>query len=225
MILSAETPRKHKLRQSAISFQSKGLSLEGIISFPNGLKGDVPALVVCHSHPMLGGNFSDPVVVEICRAADNLGIATLRFNFRGVGESQGEFTNGREEHHDAKTALDVLRKWPGVDGKLVAVAGYSLGAAVVLGELKKFKHARALALVAPTVKSVQNDRFKNDKRPRLIIAGGNDRVAPSLGLQRELDQARQPLRFTEVAGADHSMRGHETEVARIVAEFISESLS
>lgn len=201
------------------------MSLEGIVSFPDDLKSDVPALVVCHSHPMLGGNFNDPVVVEICRAADEVGMATLRFNFRGVGESQGEFTNGREEHHDAKTALDILRKWPGVDGKHVAVAGYSLGAAVVLGSLKKFKHACALALVAPTVKSVQNDQFKKDKRPRLIIAGGDDRVAPSLGLQRELDEARQPVRFTEIAGADHSMRGHETEIARIVAEFISESLN
>ena len=173
---------------------------------------------------MLGGNFNDSVVIEMCRAADSLGIATLRFNFRGVGESQGEFTNGSEEHHDAKSALDVLRKWPGVDGKRVAIAGYSLGAAVVLDSLRKFKHARALALVAPTVKSVKNDRFKNDKRPRLIVAGGNDRVAPSVELQRELDEARQPLRFAEIAGADHSMRGYESEIARIVAEFISESL-
>ena len=56
------------------------------------------------------------------------------------------------------------------------------------------------------------------------MAGGNDRVAPSVELQRELDEARQPLRFAEIAGADHSMRGYETEIARIVAEFISESL-
>jgi hypothetical protein len=213
------------LRQSAISFQSKRLNLEGIISFPDDLKGNVPAVAVCHSHPMLGGAFSDPVVVEICRAANDLGMATLRFNFRGVGESQGEFTNGSEEHHDAKTALDVLRKWPGVDRKQVALAGYSLGAAVVLESLKEFKHARALAFVAPTVKSVQNDRFKRDKRPRLVVAGGNDRVAPSLEIQRALDEARQPLRFAEVANADHSMRGHETEIARIVADFISESLT
>ena len=201
------------------------MSLEGIISFPDDQKGDVPALVVCHSHPMLGGNYSDPVVVEICRAADRLGMATLRFNFRGVGESQGEFSNGRDEHHDAKSALDVLRKWPGVDRKHVALAGYSLGAAVLLDSLSKFKHARALALVAPTVKSVQNDRFKKDKRPRLVVAGGNDRVAPSVGIQREMDEARQPLRFTEIAGADHSMRGHEREIASVVAEFISESLN
>jgi len=213
------------LRQSAISFQSKRLGLEGIISFPDDISGDVPAVAVCHSHPMLGGNFSDPVVVEICQAASDLGLATLRFNFRGVGDSQGEFTNGKEEHHDAKTALDVLRRWPGVDGKHLAIVGYSLGAAVVLDSFKLFKHARALAFVAPTVKSVKNRKFKNDKRPRLIIAGGNDRVASSVEIQRELDEARQPVRFTEVAGADHSMRGHETKIARIVAEFISESLN
>ena len=53
----------------------------------------------------------------------------------------------------------------------------------------------------------------------------NDRVASSVEIQRELDEARQPVRFTEVAGADHSMRGHETKIAHIVAEFISESLN
>ena len=213
------------MRQSAIEFKSKRLSLEGIISFPNDQNGRVPALVVCQSHPILGGNFNDTVVIEICHAADDLGIATLRFNFRGVGDSQGEFTNGAEEHQDAKAALDVLRKWPGIDKKNIAMVGYSLGAAVVLDSLSKFKHARALVLVAPTVKSVQNDRFKKDKRPRLIIAGSNDRVSPSLELQRELDEARQPVRFTEITNADHTMRGRETEVARIVAGFISESLS
>jgi alpha/beta superfamily hydrolase len=174
---------------------------------------------------MLGGNFNDSVVIEICRAADTMGIATLRFNFRGVGESQGEFTNGAEEHQDAKAALDVLRRWPGIDKKNIAMVGYSLGAAVVLDSLKSFKHARVLVLVAPTVKSVHNDRFKKDKRPRLIVAGSNDRVAPSLELQRELDKARQPVRFTEITDADHTMQGRETEVARIVADFISESLS
>lgn len=212
------------MRQSAVSFQSKRLNLEGIVSFPDDLHGDVPALVTCHSHPVLGGSYDDPVVVEICRAADALGIATLRFNFRGVGASQGEFTNGREERHDAKTALNVMRKWPGVDGKRVAVSGYSLGAAVLLDSMKDFKHARAMALVAPTVNSVRNDRFKKDKRPRLIVAGADDRVAPSVDLQRELDDARQPLRFAEITSADHAMRGREKEVGRVVAEFVSESL-
>lgn len=213
------------MRQSAISFKSKGLALEGVISFPDHTGSEHPALLVCHSHPMLDGNFNDPIVVEICKAVSELGIVALRFNFRGVGDSEGEFTNGVKEYNDVKSALDVLRKWPGVHSNQIAIAGYSLGAAVVIGSLKNFKHARAFALVAPTVKSMQSDQFKKDKRPRLVVAGGRDKVAPSLGLQHELDNVRIPVHFMEVREADHSMNGHELEVSKIVANFVFESLN
>ncbi len=194
-----------------------------MVSTPEDSTGDSAALVVCHSHPILGGSMSDPVVMAICRAADAAGMATLRFSFRGVGESEGQFTNGDEESHDARAALDTLRRWPGVDGKRLAIAGYSLGAAVILDGLQRLKRARAIALVAPTVTSLRNRRFVNDSRPRLVVAGQNDRVAPSLAIQRELDLVRQPLRFAEMPGADHTMRGHEDEVGRLVAEFIGEA--
>ena len=165
----------------------------------------------------------DPVVVAICRATDAIGAATLRFNFRGVGESEGRFTNGAEEHHDARAALEVLRRWPGVSGKRVAIAGYSFGAAMILAGFRRLKAAGAVALVGPTVQSVQNKRFQKDGRPRLVIASRDDKIAPLLAIQRELEGARQPLRFEEVAAADHSMKGQEAEIARVVADFVISS--
>ena len=192
---------------------------------PDEPSGALPALVVCHSHPMLGGSMDDPVVVAICQATDAIGAATLRFNFRSVGDSEGTFTNGVEEHHDARAALDVLRRWPGVGGKQVAIAGYSFGAAMILGGFRRLNAARAVALVAPTVQSVQNKRFRKDGRPRLVIASRDDKLAPSLDIQRELEGARQPLQFEELASADHSMRGYETEIGRVVADFVRSSLS
>ena len=167
----------------------------------------------------------DPVVVAICRATDGIGAATLRFNFRSVGGSEGEFTNGVEEGNDARAALDVLRRWPGINSKRVAIAGYSFGAAMILDGFQRLKGARAVALVAPTVQSVRNKRFQKDNRPRLVIAGRDDKLAPSSAIQRELEGARQPLRFEELTTADHSMRGHETEIGRVVADFVSGSLS
>ena len=80
-------------------------------------------VVVCHSHPMLGGDMDDAVVSAICRASVREGLAALRFNFRGVGNSQGEFSNGDQEHNDVKAALKLMKAWPGVDGGRVAVAG------------------------------------------------------------------------------------------------------
>ena len=116
------------MRQTAIGFYVKKLELEGVIASPSDGGAEAGAgVVVCHSHPMLGGDMDDAVVSAICRASVREGLVALRFNFRGVGNSQGEFSNGDQEHNDVKAALKLMKAWPGVDGRRVAVAGYSAG--------------------------------------------------------------------------------------------------
>ena len=211
--------------QSAIAFYSKKVELEGILSFPAdaGARSAAGA-AVCHPHPALGGDMNNGVVLAVCRAAERRGIVTLRFNFRGVGGSGGEFSNGEREREDAAAALDVLRHWHAVDRRRLGIVGYSMGAAVILDGLRRMKRAAAIALVAPTLAALRNPRFAKDKRPKLVIAGSEDRVAPSADIQRILDGCRQPVRFHEVQGADHSMRGREGEVGEVAADFLAESL-
>ena len=213
------------MRQSAIGFYSKKLELEGIIASPQdpGAR-EVPAVIACHSHPMLGGNMNDPVVASVCQAAVREGMFALRFNFRGVGDSQGDFTNGKEEHNDIKSALNVMRHWPAVHGGRIAVVGYSTGATIILDGLRHLKRASALALVAPTLGALRSRRFNRDKRPRLVITGSEDRVSPSLEIQRILDECRGLVQFHEVVGADHSMRGYHSEVAEVTADFLKRYL-
>ncbi len=212
------------MRQSAIDFKSKRLRLEGIISMPMDGGSSLPAIVVCHPHPMLGGDMNSPIVAAICRAASDEGFATLRFNFRGVGDSEGEFSNGKEEREDVKAALNVLARWPGVESKRVGVVGYSAGASIVLDGMKQVKRAAAIALIAPTLASLRNRRFSRDKRPRLVVAGSEDRVAPSVQIQAILDECRGPVHFREIQGADHSMRGRDAEIGGMVAEFLVRNL-
>lgn len=214
------------MRQSAIGFYSRKLELEGIVATPQdpGASG-IPAVIACHSHPMLGGNMNDPVVSAVCQSAVREGMAALRFNFRGVGESQGDFTNGKEEHNDVKSALNVMRRWPNVHGGRVALVGYSTGATIILDGLRHLKRASALVLIAPTLGALRAKRFNRDKRPRLVIAGSEDRVSPSLEIQRILDECRGPVQFHEVVGADHSMRGFHAEAAEIAADFLKRYLS
>ena len=69
-------------------------------------------------------------------------LASVRFNFRGVGASQGEFTNGDEERDDLRAALKTLGAWPGMDRKRLALVGYSFGASVILADLAHYKTAR-----------------------------------------------------------------------------------
>ena len=213
------------MRQTAISFKSGRLTLEGVLSIPQELSGPFPALVVCHPLPALGGDMENPVVTAVCRRADREGIAALRFNFRGVGDSEGEFDSGVGEQEDVKAALDVVGRWPGLDRKQLALAGYSFGASVVLKGLKRYKHARSLVFMAPPPAAVAGSAIRNDRRPKLFLSGQNDRIAAPVELQRALDSMRQPVQFAEVAGADHSLRSHEQEVADRVTEFVTDTLA
>ena len=211
------------MRQSAIGFYVKKLELEGVLASPSdGGASDAPAVVACHSHPALGGSMNDPVVFAISAAAVREGMYSLRFNFRGVGESDGEFTGGEKERDDVRAALDVMRHWPSVSRKRVALVGYSTGATIILDTFRKLGRASAFALIAPTLGALRSRRFARDKRPRLVIAGSEDRVAPSVEIQRVLDECRGPVRFREIVGADHTMRGYENQAAEAVAEFLRE---
>lgn len=213
------------MRLTAIGFESKKFKLEGILTTPDELPEPYPAVLLCHPHPMLNGSMDHPLLTAISNEADGLGLATLRFNFRSVGDSEGTFDNGDGEQNDAKAALGLLRKWPGLDKNRLAIVGYSFGAGVLLQGLKHHKPAKCLVFIAPPISAIESSRVVNDKRPKLFIAGQNDRVSASVDMQRSLDRVRQPVQFAEIANADHSLRGREADVAKRVAQFIMESLS
>jgi hypothetical protein len=214
------------IRQTALGFESKKkVMLEGVLTTPQGLDGLFPALLLCHPHPMLGGNMGHPLLSYIIRSADELGLATLRFNFRGVGESGGDFTNGVEEPQDLKAAMNILKSWPGINRHKLAVVGYSFGASVMLRGLKHLKQASCLVFVSPPVSYIAKSGLAKDKRPKLFVTGQNDRVSQSLELQRALDIIRQPVLFHEIPNADHSLRGREALVAQQVVDFVSRTLS
>lgn len=212
------------MRQSAIGFKSKRAMLDGVLTTPQEFPSPYPAIVVCHAHPTLGGNMDSRLVTAICRAADVRGFATLRFNFRGVGDSEGEFTNGEVEHEDVKAALNVMKRWPGVDGKRLALVAYSFSAGVALRGIKQTKSASSLVLIAPPISSLHGSRVRRDKRAKLFIVGRDDKISPTGELQRVLDDMTDPVSFSEIPDADHGLIGHEGQVADRVTEFLAESL-
>ena len=209
---------------TAIGFKSKGLSLEGIINLPAELPKPYPALLVCHPHPLLGGTMHNEVVAAVCREVESRGVATLKFNFRGAGDSEGEFADGEGEQVDLASAIDVLRHWPGIDRRRIAVAGHSFGASVILKGLRRCKPARSFTLIAPPVSSVRQSAIRGDKRPKLFIAGELDRLVPTLDMQRALDDVAPPVLFQQIPGANHQFGSHESVVAHAAADFILETL-
>ncbi len=212
------------MRQTAIQFYSKGMAVEGVLSLPERRTSDPGIVVTCHPHPVLGGDMDNRVVVEVCRAVDEYGLASLRFNFRGVKGSEGRFSNGPGERDDLVAAVGAMRRWPGVNGGRVAVAGYSFGAGVAIAAIGRLRAVRSFAAIAPPVSSVRSLADSKMNRATLFVAGSHDRIAAPLELQRQLDRIKGPVSFAELPGADHSLAGREGEAAGLVAKFLADTL-
>ena len=110
-----------------ITFASGDVTCEGIFTGSTA-DGQVPGIVICHPHPLRGGDMLNNVVRALAEAFAERGFAVLRFNFRGVGSSTGQYAEGIGEQEDAKAALSWLIAQPGIDVDRLFLAGYSFGA-------------------------------------------------------------------------------------------------
>jgi uncharacterized protein len=175
-----------------ISLKSGDLRLEAVLR-PG--EGDLGALVL-HPHPQYGGEMDNHVVVGIAEALASLGATTLRFNFRGVGESEGRYDGGKGEADDARAAVAALREQ--APGKRLVLSGYSFGAmiaAAIAGEAEP----AGLILVSPPVSAGALPRL-DPKVPTLLITGDVDAVAPAAAVKA---LAGGLVSAVVVDGADH----------------------
>ncbi len=212
------------MRQKAVSFQTNGLTFEGIVAEPEDLTAPVPGVVICHPGPLNGGNMDNNIVVAVSFALAEAGFATMRFNFRGVGNSQGEHSRGELEYQEALAAVAFLKGWPGVDGERLGLVGYSFGNGVILGSAELQQEPRAFAFVSPSLQALQGSCLKGDARPKFLITGDMDRLAPSPEFQPTLESFDHPFDWRVVERADHFWVGREHEVAGPVTAFLGEHL-
>lgn len=202
-----------------LTFPSGDLTLEGVLHRPQATPH--PAVVVCHPHPLFGGDMHNSVVVAVCQAAVDAGIAALRFNFRGVGRSQGGFADGVGEREDVLAALARLRGLEGVDRAKVGLVGYSFGAAVSL--LAADERLAALVAISPPSTASAIPPLAA-RCPTLLIAGDRDDVAPTSRLRTLAEVIGPRCRVEVVLGADHFWWGYEEKLAQTVAAFLRDSL-
>ena len=196
--------------------------IECFLKRPADLPNGGPAAVVCHPHPRFGGTMHNKVVHAAAEALVGLGVPTLRFNFRGVGRSEGRHDAGHGEQDDLRQVLDHLAGlFP--DAPLLLV-GYSFGAFV--GMRRGCVDARVAALIGiATPVGLFNFGFLRDcTRPLTFIHGEADTVAP-LGLILTL-AASLPggARVMPIKGAAHAFGNRLGELAECVAGAIPEHL-
>src|SRR5438105_2204323 len=134
--------------------------LDGELWVPD-TTGSVAGVAVAHPHPQRGGSMDNNVVFALCQGLQEAGIAWLRFNFRGVGRSEGTYGGGIDETFDVLGALSFLAEQPGIASGRIGLAGYSFGARVSLAVAPKAPQVRALLCVAPPLR----EPLPPDERP------------------------------------------------------------
>ena len=201
----------------SLTFPCGDLSLEGVLHLLDSTPA--AAAVVCHPHPQYGGDMENNVVLAACQSLVGRGFAALRFNFRGVGASEGAFDQGEGERNDVRAALRYLTSLPEVDGERLGLIGYSFGA-LVAAEVAD-SDLRALALVSPPV--AHADLRVDWGCPTLVLAGDQDQNAPADGLEAIGRASGVELRV--VSGADHFWLGFEEELVEALAGFFEQHLA
>jgi alpha/beta superfamily hydrolase len=208
------------MKEQRVTFPSGSLTLEGLLAKPDGDRL-VRGAVVCHPHPQYGGSMYNNVVNAVLAAMWKKEWATLRFNFRGVGESKGEHSGGAGEAEDAAAAVAFVTSQPGVERDGAVLAGYSFGSIAAMTAAPQIQNLGALVLVALPLKMADVAALTDFAGPIVLAAGDGDMYCPILQLEalhKELG-SRAQLRIIE--GADHFFGGCEVELADAIESMLA----
>lgn len=208
-------------------------ALEGDFGWP-----DVPqvtgGVVVAHPYPPAGANMDLPVVYRIAKECRKRQLASLRFNFRSVGASVGEFS-GTDEDRDVAAAVAFMRGRlePAGCGQVVpplGLAGWSFGSVMAARAVAELPEVQALALVGLVVHwehlpADTLERLATFRGPVLAVCAENDHH----GTPREVGEMLRPLhldlKMEVIEAADHYLQGREKQVANLVADFFASTLA
>jgi hypothetical protein len=201
-------------RLHALFFPGPSGRIEALWKDPEG--DPAGSAVFAHPHPLHGGTLHNKVVFRAARALSRAGYGVLRFNFRGVGLSEGKFDSGRGETDDYRAALDEAER---LGGRPIVAGGFSFGAAVGLRAIEGDERILAFIGVGVPLASESGSDLPQPKVPALFIVGGNDTFGPPAMLSQ---WAGDVGRIVEVPGADHFFEGKLDDLEKAIAGFLAE---
>lgn len=188
--------------------------LEALVEVPDRFDGRSIA-VVCHPHPLFGGTMQNKVVHMTARALHECGIATLRFNFRGVGASTGQFDDGRGETDDALAACDyALARWPGAT---LTLAGFSFGAFVAF-RVAGLRPAVRLFTIAPPVRRFDFSVHPIPTMPWTVIQGDRDELVEYDAVVAWTRTANPAPHLVTIHGGEHFFHGRLAELMTAIRD-------
>lgn len=208
--------------ERAVTFQSRGqpsFQLEGLVHSPDPAE-NAPVVILCHPQPA-SSDMGDPLLAEIARMLAEAGIIALRFNFRGVGQSQGQQTDGRMEPLDIAGAVDCALAQPGVDPTKICLVGHAFGAYMALTYAPFDPRIRTVVAISlPLYRATSSGFPRAFERPKLFVTGEFDEICPLYKLEPFVEQQKGPRGIKVITGARHLMRDYEEAGANTILKYI-----
>lgn len=187
--------------------------LEVLTEYPERYADNSPIAVVCHPHPLYGGTMANKVVHILSDAFIEMGVPTLRFNFRGVGKSEGRFDAGKGEGNDLLAAISWFReRHPNAP---LWLAGFSFGA-YVAACMHRESAAERLLLVAPPVTLFDFADCQRVDIPWVVVQGGKDEIINPQAVAEWVQRQPSPPVFRWLPEADHFFHGRLNRLRDIV---------
>ena len=173
--------------------------LEAILEEPEA--EPIAAVLVCHPHPQHGGTMHTKVVYRIARAMRNAGAVVLRFHYRGVNLSEGEYDHGNGEIEDGRACLEWLRtRYPALP---VCIAGFSFGSRIALKLAVDFDQATKVIPIGYPTTYRDRDYIHSVKVPKVFIQSTNDEHGPRPDLEAFFETLPEPKQLKWVEAKDH----------------------
>jgi alpha/beta superfamily hydrolase len=192
--------------------------LDALLDEPAGAPRAVA--VFGHPHPQHGGTMHTKVVFQGAKALARIGCAVLRFNFRGVGRSQGSFASGIGEAEDFRAAIDhITARHPGLD---LWCAGFSFGAWIAMTVGAADPRTRAIVGIAPVVDRYDFDRVAESPIAKFLIHGERDELVPLAAVRRFYARLQEPKELVVIDAADHLFDGKASEVGDAIEDLLGD---
>ncbi len=208
--------------EKPVTFPSRGqpsFLLEGLVNAPLNPARSAVA-ILCHPQPA-SSSMQDPLLANLAQKLAEVGIIALRFNYRGVGQSQGPQTDGRMEPLDIAGAIDCALTQPGANPAKLCLVGHAFGAYMALTYAPFDPRIRTVVAISlPLYRATSTGFPRPYELPKLFVTGEFDEICPLYKLEPFVEQQKGPRGIKVITGARHLMHGYEEAGSNTILKYL-----
>jgi uncharacterized protein len=208
----------HEFPQGELTFKLEGAvgALE-VMTVWEDHTPHLAVMLICHPHPLHQGTMHNKVVTTLAKAAKNVGISSVRFNFRGVGESQGEFAHAVGEQDDLLAVISWVRKV--LPQYQIILAGFSFGSYVAAAVAARIDCV-SLVTVAPAVHHYDYSLLPGMRCPWMVVMGEDDEVVPVAAVDTFVASREDVIVYEKMSACSHFFHGKLIELRALVEQWL-----